>query len=443
MTTFLGIDIGSTSIKGGVLNLETSAVTCVRQRPFPSPVVGLPSGWFEVDPDAVVTATRDLLDELSDTCGDVSGIVFSCQMGGVILADRLFQPVTRYFSWRDQRTVFADHSRGRSSFDELQQRTSEADRAAVGNELRPGSAVSLLHWLAQYQQLPAAAEVAMNLGDFVVAQLCGAVPRTEPTLALGTLNLRDGTVYRDWFERLGFGQLQWPETFPFDSSVGAIRLPGRSNPVPCYPACGDHQAALLGAGLQEHELSLNISTGSQVSQLTSAIQPGSYQTRPFFGGQFLNTITHLPAGRSLNALTELLTELSTADGHVIRDPWSHIAAAVDRVSKTDLDVNIAFFASSVGDRGHACGMTLENLTVGHLFVGAFINMARNYRQCAERLSPEGRWSQVVLSGGLPQRLPRLQQILQEQFPGPMRMPQIVEESLEGLLRLAEKISAAS
>ena len=73
------------------------------------------------------------------------------------------------------------------------------------------------------------------------------------------------------------------------------------------------------------ELSLNISTGSQVSLLTETPLPGNYQTRPYFAGRFLNTITHLPAGRSLNALVELLGELALAEGHVLRDPWSTIS----------------------------------------------------------------------------------------------------------------------
>ena len=75
---------------------------------------------------------------------------------------------------------------------------------------------------------------------------------------------------------------------------------------------GDHQAALAGAFLGERELSLNISTGSQASLFTPTWQPGNYQTRPFFDGRFLNTITHIPAGRALNVLFKLLTELAEA-----------------------------------------------------------------------------------------------------------------------------------
>jgi hypothetical protein len=60
------------------------------------------------------------------------------------------------------------------------------------------------------------------------------------------------------------------------------------------------------------ELSVNISAGAQASLLTSRFQPGGYQTRPYFDGLYLNTVTHIPAGRSLGILLDLLCELAKA-----------------------------------------------------------------------------------------------------------------------------------
>lgn len=440
MSVFLGVDIGSSSIKGGILDLAASTVTHVAQLPFPEPADGLPAGYFEVDPLAIVSTTRQLIEQLLPKTHHVDAIVFSCQMGGLILADQNRNPVTRYLSWRDQRTTQPLTGKSFSLFAELQERTDSGILTEIGNELRPGSAVSLLYWLVRTGNLPAQAVTAMNPGDFVVAALCGAVPVTEPTMALGSLDLRSGTLHKSWLSELGLGSLRWPEIVQTETVVGEYSAGNER--IPCFPAVGDHQASLLGAGLQPEELSINISTGSQVSCLTAAHSPGNYQTRPFFGGRMLNTITHLPAGRSLNAIVDLLTELSTADGHSISDPWKLISEAADRVPSTDLEVNLSFFAGSMGDRGHISEVKLENLSVGHLFNAAFDNMAANYSACARRLFPNQHWKQVVLSGGLPQKLPRLRQILARRFTGPIRMPRIAEEALEGLLQLAVRIGAS-
>ena len=44
----IGLDIGSTTIKGAVLDLRQHELRGVVQRPFPQPLVGLPVGFFEV-----------------------------------------------------------------------------------------------------------------------------------------------------------------------------------------------------------------------------------------------------------------------------------------------------------------------------------------------------------------------------------------------------------
>ncbi len=439
MSIFLGIDVGSSSIKGGLLNLARKQVTDICQRPFPESAHGLPAAYFEVDAEAVVIAVREVLNALHQVAGHVDGIVVSSQMGGVILTDPAGNPLTRYLSWRDQRVMTPLSASTESVFSQLKDCCSPEDLAATGNELRPGASVCLLYWLARHNALPRQDAIAMNLGDFVVAKLCGAEPVTEPTMALSSLNLQTGDVHREWFSRLGFGQIQWPRITTVDTPAGWIKLADHS--VPCYPAVGDHQCALLGAGLQENELSINVSTGSQVGLLTSSFTPGNYQTRPFFKQRWLNTITHLPAGRSLNALVDLLCELSTADGHSIREPWTTIIQLLDRIPETDLQVNLAFFAGSLGDRGQIANATLENLSAGHLFLAALKSMAENYAECATRLAPSADWNQVVLSGGLAQKIPRLRQILTTKFPGPMRSPNIVEETLEGLLQLALQIAA--
>jgi len=121
--------------------------------------------------------------------------------------------------------------------------------------------------------------------------------------------------------------------------------------LPVYAPSGDHQSALAGAFLAEGELSVNISTGSQTSLLAQKFEPGDHQTRPFFDGRFLNTVTHIPAGRALNVLLGFTSELALAQGLALGDPWPVIQQAVAAVSESDLAVDLAFFPSPVGERG--------------------------------------------------------------------------------------------
>lgn len=439
MTIYLGIDIGSTTIKGAVLDLERGCIENIRSQPFPGPEPYLPLSYFEVNPAVIVDATRKVLGELAASTRNIAGVTVCSQMGGLILTDRNCLPRTNYMSWRDQR-VLENRSGTNSAFDELKSRTLAIELEAIGNELRPGSASSLLYWLVNSKELPQEKKlIAMGLGDFVIASLCESPPKTEATLALGTLNLQTGQIHREWFDQIGCGTVDWPEVIPTSQPAGTITLNGTQ--VPCFPAIGDQQAALFGAELADGELSVNVSTGSQVSLLSRSMQPGDYQTRPFLNGQFLNTITHLPAGRSLNALVDLLTELPRVEGFALSDPWSTISDSVEQLKeeKADLEVNLAFFSGSMGACGHIKNIRLENLTVGHLFRAAFENMADNFLHCAKRLSPDQRWKQVVLSGGLPQRIPSLRSAIAKRFTCPIRSFDASEETLTGLLRVARNI----
>jgi hypothetical protein len=118
------------------------------------------------------------------------------------------------------------------------------------------------------------------------------------------------------------------------------------------------------------------------------------------------------------------------------DPWEIIRAELDRTPITDLHVDLAFFASAVGDRGALSNVRLENLTVGNLFLAALENMAKNFSGAAERLGNSSAWDRVVLSGGICQKLPLLRNLIGRQIPGPQRSVRTSEETLLGLLKLA-------
>lgn len=425
----LGLDIGSSSIKGAVLDLETSQVSHIVKEPFPEPICGLAPGFHEVDPEEIYTRALRVIDQLSIHAPDATTLLSCSQMGGIMLVDRKLRAVTNYLSWRDQRTTIADTG-GTTTLERLRICWPDTVFEELGKELKPGSATSLLYWLAQHKQLPPET-TPITVGDYVIARFCHAVPRMERTHTIGMLNLRTGDWHHKAFAAVGIDWLYWPQITTEREPIGSVQRHGRT--LTCYPVIGDQQAALRGIRLQPNELSINASTGSQVSQITTEFRPGDCQTRPWFDRQFLNTVTHIPAGRSLTVLEAMLTELPRMAGLKIENSWEFIQRAADSATGAGLVCDLSFFASAMGHDGRIAGITTENLTIGNLFNAAFEFMADSYLTCSRRLSPKPTWNELAISGGLVQSFSTLRKKIQLRFPLPIRDVAEQEESLMGLI----------
>lgn len=428
----LGLDIGSTTVKGAVLDLERHEVRSILKDAFPAPLSGLPTGFFEVSPRDIATVVQGMVACLLHEAPKAEALFCSGQMGGVVLVDADGNALTNYLSWRDQRTLQSPTAAG-TTLDAMRATWKGSELADLGRELQPGSASSLLYWLAQHGQLSDQAMPA-TVADYVISHLCDVPPQMDPTQAIGLLDLNVGTWHRAAFDALGLEKVRWPQLADQRTAVGEMLIAGRK--LRCYASFGDQQCALRGVGLTRDEISINISTGSQVSRRTSHFEPGPYQTRRYFGGDFLNTITHLPAGRSLNVLFDLLTELARAEGVTLNNPWETIAKAAAQADGGGLLANLAFFAGPFGTSGKLEGITTENLNLGNLFYAAFRNMADNYGQCITRLCPDVKGLGVALSGGLTRSVPILKELIQNQVAGPIRESMETEETLTGLLEIA-------
>jgi sugar (pentulose or hexulose) kinase len=277
----------------------------------------------------------------------------------------------------------------------LVSRVASRNGADLIPEITAGSTVAILFWLAATRGIPKGA-IPCSLPDFVMSRLSKSEAKCEPTMAsgFGVFDVPNGGWHRDAIEELGLlGDVLWPKIVRTSEAIGTY--PSGANRIPVYASLGDQQCALLGSLLKLGELSVNVSTGSQVSALRNRFEPGDYQVRSYFDGLFLNTVTYLPAGRALNEMVDLT-----------KTPWS---------------------------------MSEES----PLFRAAFENMAGNYHAAAMRLDPRAAWTTLVFSGGLIAKSTLLRQLVQKRFGLPVRASPAQEDTLLGLLLVSRALSGQS
>jgi sugar (pentulose or hexulose) kinase len=323
-----------------------------------------------------------------------------------------------------------------SSFDEIECIISREERQQLGNERVPGLPLNYAFWFARNRALPDERVIPTALPYFVAAQLCGTTPVSDITHAYGhgALNIHTHDWHHAVIGKLGLGDVHWPRIVLQGAVIGEWCHAGRSLPV--FAPVGDYHCSQVGALLEPGEMSVNISTGSAVIQIAEGAETGDFQTRPWFDGCYLKTITHIPAGRALNALVRLLTELATAEGVKLHNPWDYIHAEAARAEDGGLQVNPAFYTSSMGHRGAVQNLREENMTIGHLFRAMFSGMADNYAACAGIIAPRRDWSRLVFSGGVALKNQVLRQLVCERLGMQHRLAPYQEDTLFGLLVLS-------
>lgn len=132
--SFIGIDVGTSFIKGAVLDLEAFRLDHVRRLPFPNRVQLENTLLSEYNPEDVSTAVCGLIGHLLHSTPLCEGIIMCSQMHGMILLNGKREAVSNCISWTDHRGLMPRPSGSGSYIDVLMTRTNEAQRKRLGNE---------------------------------------------------------------------------------------------------------------------------------------------------------------------------------------------------------------------------------------------------------------------------------------------------------------------
>ena len=244
-----------------------------------------------------------------------------------------------------------------------------------------------------------------TLGDYVIKILSGRQPLCHPTnaAATGLFNL----IANDWNKTLLKAVAPKKMNFPeVGTNSFEVELAGKH--VKFFPALGDQQAALYGAGLSSDSmLSFNIGTGGQVSKILSSAEfSADYQVRPFLNGKYIKTIPHIPSGRALNVyfrfFKDILQKFNVMQSD--EDIWRVILEAETKaVDDCGMECDLSFFenAVSTSTMGSITNIGEHSLTVSNLMKCIITQLSNNFLKAAEKIEPNPpNVKKVLFSGGV-------------------------------------------
>jgi len=297
----LVLDLGSTSVKAALVE-PGGAIAPIGERPTPRNIaVAATPARHESDPRVFVEAVRELMGEARAACPEVSAVAFSTQMHGAVLTDLDDAPVSPFLSWQDERA--ADRGRdGRSVLERVPSELPAETIRALGVMPRLGlGAFTMSRWLDEREEAgmgrPSSGRLH-TLGSFVIARLGGPfVTHLSNGAPLGIVDIDGGTWSAGVVAALGLRAFDLPTIVEGYEAVGRVDVDGEAWDV--FPDVGDHQASLIGSGVEPGDLAVSLGTAGIAARVVDGPAPAvaGVETRPHLGGRRLRVRSRLPGGR--------------------------------------------------------------------------------------------------------------------------------------------------
>ncbi len=189
----LGFDIGSSSVKGSLVDGESGK--CLASAFYPKQemkMVAHQAGWAEQDPELwwenLKLALKDILNESGVLPADIGAIGISYQMHGLVLAGKDFNVLRPSIIWCDSRATGI----GENAFREI------GNQKCLTNLLNsPGNfTASKLSWVKENEhELFDKIHKAMLPGDFIAMKMTGEIKTTISGLSEGIMwNFKENSI---------------------------------------------------------------------------------------------------------------------------------------------------------------------------------------------------------------------------------------------------------
>ena len=392
------VDFGTSRAKAAALDLDSGTLGAGAELASPSPAWGS-GGEVEVDPYLLAQTWSRLLHEMVTATGRPPAALWLCaEMHGFVLDDGRGKALTPYISWRDQRASRPPHA-----LERFEKEFGPAFQQVTGMKLRPGIPAVVLAHLDAIKELPHNARF-LSLPEWLVVATGrhAGLAHASIAAASGLYDLQSHGWSARILEASGMtragirvhGIAKTP-----GQPIGTIELGGRH--VEVFGGIGDMQAAMLGAGIPERtDVAINMGTGSQVARALKE-RPGlEGERRPFFAGNILATMTHIPAGRALNVFSELVDGFALGSGGRAGTFWELLSSASpEAILAAPLKVDLNVFAGAwrFENGGAISGLLEGNATPDKLVTSIARAWLGQYAEALQELDPRGESTRISVA----------------------------------------------
>lgn len=287
---FLGIDLGSSSIKLSVFDAEKGITVCAVSVPeFEMDIIAPKFGWAEQDPEQWWQYIKNGIHTLDTkhhiNLRQIAAIGIAYQMHGLVLTDKDLNPVRPSIIWCDSRAAAI----GNEAYDSIGHQNCQ--QQILGS---PGNfTASKLRWVQTNEpELFAKAAYMMLPGDFIAARLSGIAQTSTSGLSEAALwNFKEGRPATEILEAMGLPESIIPEIVPNFGSQATVH-PDIASELGLDP----NTRITYRAGDQPNNaLSLNVLRPGEIATTagTSAVVYAVSQQDTYDAENRINTFLHV------------------------------------------------------------------------------------------------------------------------------------------------------
>ena len=331
----IGIDIGTTSIGGVAIDVETGDLIhtiTLKNDSF----IKSSFPWERIQsPDIIIKTVIKVLNALIRN--DTVSIGVTGQMHGILYTDKNGDAISPLYTWQDMRgdlpykdTTYAKHLNSHSGYGNVTHFYNTV------NGLVPNNAIGYC-----------------TIADYIVMKLCGlkkAVMHPSNAASLGGYDIEAKCF-----------------TVACDVSVSdGYHIAGYYNGIPVGIAIGDNQASVFSSISGNGDILINIGTGSQISAVSDRpVFANDIETRPYFEGKYLVAGSGLCGGRAYAALKSfyksLLCYIKEIDDDEVYSIMNQMMVNCES-TRIKSDTRFCGTRSDPSIRGMISGISIENFT---------------------------------------------------------------------------------
>lgn len=397
----IGIDIGTTSICGVLLDCETGNIEKSITRNSEAFINGC-EPWEKLQyVDKIIDVTTKILNLLIDE--DVIVIGVTGQMHGIVYTDKNGHAVSPLYTWQDGRgnrpykdTTYAKYLGSHTGYGNV------TDFYNRENGIRPESTVSYC-----------------TIADYLVMRLCSLTSPIIHTSNAASFGLFD-------FEENKFNYDYSPEI------TNGYTIAGKYKGIPVSVAIGDNQASVFSTLADEDSVLINVGTGGQVSVITDT--PANVdvaEVRPYFDGKYLVVATALCGGRAYSMLKDFFKSIVSHFRDVDDEELYEVMNKLATKGTNTLAVDSRFAGSrkSPESKGAIIHITPDNLTAEEL-VPAFVDAISTELRCMYSDIGIKKTGLIASGNGIRNNI-ALIKALEKKFESPLLLPKHIEEAAFG------------